>query len=266
MPRSLIQRVVSENGVVTYQSPTLAAVGVPHALSTRIGGISAGAFSSLNLGNPSGCPVQDSLANIAQNYELLQTAISCAGRTRAQVHQVHGCAVSVDRAGQSFDIHAQADAVVGDDPEKILSVRIADCVPILMADMSGRRVAAVHAGWRGVASGVVTAALKYFDNASRVHAAIGPAIGYEAFEVGEEVVRAVAARLGDDIPHRFLPDGKARIDLQGCLVRELVRGGVPIDQIDTTDRCTVTYAEEFFSHRRDNGITGRMAAMIGAIA
>ncbi len=260
---TVLRRVHTSSGPVIYQSPLLMEIGVPHAFSTRIGGVSRGIFNSLNLGNPNGCAQQDSLENIAKNYELIQTAIDCQDRFRAQVHQVHGCGVIKDVTGEQFNIHDQADAIVSDDPQKIASVRTADCVPILLADRSGKRVAAIHAGWRGVAQGIVTETLKSFESSTHIFAAIGPAIGFDAFEVGPEVVDAITGRHGNHVPHRFTHDGKARIDLQCALVIELQNAGVPIQQIDRTDRCTFTHDDEFFSHRRDQGATGRMAAMIG---
>ena len=85
----MLERVVCANAVVIYRSPLLAAAGVPHAFSTRVGGVSAGPFASLNLGNPGGCPTQDDDANIAENYRRLHDAIGCAARRRVFAHQVH---------------------------------------------------------------------------------------------------------------------------------------------------------------------------------
>ncbi|CAA9382613.1 MAG: FIG00003370: Multicopper polyphenol oxidase, partial [uncultured Phycisphaerae bacterium] len=83
-----------------------------------------------------------------------------------------------------------------------------------------------------------------------------------AFEVGGEVLDAFRAAFGDDAPVRPRPDGKGHVDLREAVRRQLVAAGIPADQIDSTDRCTVRDAGEFFSHRRDNGVTGRMAAII----
>jgi polyphenol oxidase len=250
-------------GVTFYRSTLLA--HVPHAFSTRLGGVSVGPFTSLNLGNPNGCPVQDDLANIAENYRRLQAAIGCEGRSRAQVHQVHGCDVLPAPAGEAFDVHAKADGLTSDDPAKLLSVRTADCVPVLLASRDGRCVAAVHAGWRGVVAGIAPAAARLLTERYGVApegliAAIGPSIGADAFEVGPEVVAAFDARYV-----RPLPAGKGLIDLRAVLADQLRAAGLGDDAVDTTDRCTVTHADEFFSHRRENGVTGRMASMIGAV-
>ena len=262
----MLQRVVCENEVVIYRSPLLDAAGVPHAFSTRLGGVSDGVFASLNLGNPNGCPIQDTLNNIAENYSRLQSAIGCAERERVYVHQVHGCNVRTAAKDAPFDIHMKADAIYSDDAQRLPSIRTADCVPVLLANRSGRRVAAIHAGWRGVIAGVVIEALRHFDDAGNVLAAIGPCIGYDAFEVGLEVVDEFDRVFQHDAPTRRLADGKGRVDLKRAIALQLNAHGVTSDRIDTTDRCTFTHADEFFSHRREHGITGRMAAVIGAVA
>jgi YfiH family protein len=270
----VIQRVVSSNGVVIYQSPLLQEAGVPHAFSTRIGGVSEGPFASLNLGNPAGQARQDLAENIAENYRRLHQSIGCADRTRYFAHQVHGATVLDPNACAPTDsIHGgveigKGDALVTSDSAVLLSVRVADCVPILMADRSGRRASAIHAGWRGVVAGIAIEALKRFDRRSEVVVAIGPHISIEHFEVGPEVLEAFQAVFGAATPFRDSPKGggKSHIDLQEALKMQLIALGVPSGQIDTTDRCSVGNGEEFFSHRRCDGLTGRMAAVIGVRA
>lgn len=252
-----------------YESPLLAGAGVPHAFSTRIGGVSTGPFESLNLGNPNGQPRQDSLANIAENYRRLQAAIGCGGRARWYTHQVHGATVLTPAAWQATAADCElgkADAIVSDDAAGLASVRTADCVPILLAGRTGRRVAAIHAGWRGVIAGVVIEALKHFKNPSDVIAAIGPSIGYDAFEVGLDVLGEFGRVFGDRAPTRRVGPDKGRVDLRAAIALQLAAAGVPEKQIESTDRCTVSHEGEFFSHRRTGGLTGRMAAVIGAIA
>ena len=263
----MLQRRICDNGVTLYESPLLVAAGVPHAFSTRIGGVSDGPFASLNLGNPNGQPVQDPLPNIAENYRLLQSAIGCGHRSRWYTHQVHGAAVLTGPASADGDCElGKADAMVSTDAAVVLSVRVADCVPVLLADRSGRRVAAVHAGWRGVIVGAVLAALRYFDDPSNVIAAIGPSISFAAFEVGPEVLSEFERVFGRDAPLRRLVSGKGHIDLRAALAMQITGAGVPTAQIESTDRCTVRDESEFFSHRRSGGLTGRMAALIGAAA
>lgn len=263
----MLQRRTAPNGVVYYASPLLDAAGVPHAFSTRLGGTSPPPFDSLNLGNPNGCAVQDDYERIWGNYRLLQAAAGCAGRELCRVHQVHGAGVVRVRAGEPFDTSVKADALVGDDPARVLSVRVADCVPVLIATDDGRTVAAVHAGWRGVVAAVAPAALRQMArDPARCVAAVGPCIGFESFEVGGEVLEEFRRAFGPEAPLRRRDDGKGHVDLREAVRRQLVAAGIPDARIDVTDRCTARDAGEFFSHRRDHGVTGRLAAIIGAKA
>lgn len=268
----MLRRIEASNGVVVYRSPLLDAIGVPHAFSTRIGGVSEGPFASLNLGNPNGAPVQDPQVFIEENYRRLKHAIGCDGRRFVFAHQVHGaCVVDPARDAQTgaayggFEI-GKADALTTTDRTVLVSVRTADCVPVLLASEDGKRVAAVHAGWRGVVGRVATEALKRFDKPSRVIVAIGPSIGTKSFEVGVDVLREFDLVFGPETP--FVPSDRgpshAHLDLREALAIQFRHAGV--EKIDTTDRCTVRDDREFFSHRRENGITGRMAAIIGTRA
>jgi polyphenol oxidase len=259
----MLERRADTRGPVYYISPLLESIAVPHAFSTRIGGISPAPFDSLNLGNPNGCAIQDDFERIYENYRLLQSAIGCESKTRLWVHQVHGGVVASARRGEAFESGVKADAIVSDDPNRLLASRVADCVPVLLAGDDGSVVASVHAGWRGVIAGVVTNALEALRiDPRRTIAAIGPGIAFDAFEVGLEVVEQFEKAFGPDAPVRRTSDGKGRVDLQRAIQIQLTRAGIDETRIDTTDRCTFRDRDEFFSHRRDNGITGRMAALI----
>jgi len=262
----VLARRESESKVVWYESPLLASAGLPHAFSTRLGGVSPRPFDSLSFGNPAGA-APDVWENIQENYRRLQTAIGAADRKVLRVHQMHGCGVLVARQGIAWDMQARADAVVASEPDCLASVRVADCTPVLLATADGRAVAAVHAGWRGVVAGVVPRAVdelrKIAPNA-RLIAAIGPCIGMEAFEVGAEVLEAFGLLLGERAPIRSCAGGKGRVDLRCAVALQLQDAGLSPENIDMTDRCTVEHAAEFFSHRRDQGVTGRMVAIIGA--
>jgi YfiH family protein len=229
----------------------------------------------MNLGNPNGCEIQDDRQRIQANYERLQAAIGCAGADRCWVHQVHGAGVVTVTAGQPFNNAIKADALVSDDPARVLSVRVADCVPVLLATANGQRVAAVHAGWRGLIAGVVPAAVREMRRVTGeipLLAAIGPCIGYDAFEVGSEVLAEFDRVFGKNAPlRRTTADkgqtdkgqtGKGYVDLLAAIRLQLLTSGVADAAIDITDRCTHRDADEFFSHRREHGVTGRMAALI----
>jgi polyphenol oxidase len=260
----MLERVVCRNGAITYVSPRLRGIGVAHAFSTRLGGVSGGAFSSLNLGNPNGCPVQDDWENIRENYRRLMEAAGLAGRPLRRAHQVHGAKVIWASAAEVPENDPKADAVLTDDPGCAVSVRTADCLPILLASADGKIVGAVHAGWRGIVAGVASAAVEAMRRrgCGRLLAAIGPGIGPQAFEIGPEVVEEFRRVFGQGAPIRPGGDGRGLLDAGGAVLMQLVRAGMDESDIDTTDRCTFRDADEFFSHRREHGVTGRMAAVI----
>ena len=280
----MLERVVHENGVVTYQSPLLRDAGVVHAFSTRIGGVSEPPFEFLNLflnrGNPSGCERQDPDANVEENYRRLQAAIGAQQMLRAWVRQVHGRSVELlerepeNEYGESLEAEVRdrfsgqisADALVTSVRDVLLTIRVADCVPILLATEDGAIVAAVHAGWRGVVGNVAAKALRTMHEAGgaaaspeKIIAAIGPCISEEHFEIGPEVAEEfVRQELKGAIRERA--GEKPHIDLQCAVRMQLERAGVK--QIDGNELCTFRDAGEFYSHRRDEGITGRLAAVI----
>lgn len=262
-------RIEHENGVVTYQSPLLREANVPHCFTTRIGGISRRPYDSLNLATSPNDPNADASTNVAENFRRVRLALNCRQHIRVQVSQVHGCNVWQPPAEPVRPADApQADAIITDKPGLLLTIRIADCVPVLLASSDGRVVSAVHAGWRGIVAGVVPkAANELMELASidpsQVIAAIGPCIGVKHFEVGPEVVEAFAsARLQSAVNESNY--NKPHIDLANAVRLQLQQMGIVQDRIDHTDQCTFAGVDEFFSHRRDDGRTGRQAAMIAA--
>jgi YfiH family protein len=147
-------------------------------------------------------------------------------------------------------------------------VRVADCCPVLLASADGRVVAAVHAGWRGVVSGVLPAAIASMRTLTRepVVAAIGPCISFEQFEVGDEVAAEFRGAFGpaaDALIRSRGPEhpGKSLVDLKGALAEQLKLAGIL--EFDTDPGCTVSQPGLFYSHRRDQGVTGRMIGIIG---
>jgi polyphenol oxidase len=285
----------------------------PSWCSTRPAGVSAPPFDSLNFGNPGELPphiARDPKANIERNFAILRGQMeaafpgaSLAARRIEQVHQVHGADVLVVRRSANGArrslwralggvellpdhqndepgcIHwgdVRADALVSDDPSRLLVVRVADCCPVLMATTDGRVVAAVHAGWRGVVAGVAPRAVRALKTLAQdigadasIRAHIGPCISARALEVGPEVVAEMHNAFGTDAPvvthlcEHARRAGKAMVDLQAGLAHQLRREQVEITGVDP--RCTHAHSELFFSHRRDKGITGRMVAAIGTL-
>ncbi|MCE7975106.1 MAG: laccase domain-containing protein [Leptolyngbya sp. PLA1] len=260
----------TEVGVITVG--VFSRIGVPHGFSERAGGVSKGVFSSLNFGNPMDLSgeARDPVPHIEENFRRVLSATGASGREVVQVYQVHGAACRVFRAGSpSRDDGPEgardfrADALVTDDPSRMVAVRVADCAPVLMASADGRVVAAVHAGWRGVVAGVVASAARAMGELGgpAALAAVGPCISREAFEVGPEVLAEFRRVFGATAPITERRDGKGLVDLRECLRRQLVEAGVSAPEV--LPGCTVGEPARFFSHRRERGVTGRMVGLIG---
>ncbi len=267
----MLKRCESTNGVVFFVSSLLEECGVVHAFSTRIGGVSRPPLDSLNLGHDTsstGLRNGDTAENLHRNWSAMLDAIAARRLKLAKVRQVHGRAVQIVGPG-GCDPATPADALMSDRPNQLLTVRTADCVAILVAD-DGRVSGAIHAGWRGVVAGVIGGTIgqmcqTFGTSPAALTAAIGPCIGVEHYEVGDEVAsQFVEAGLGSAV-HRCSV-GKARVDLRAAARAQLQAAGLGAQRIDSTDLCTHRDAAEFYSHRRDGGrgeAVGRMAAMIG---
>lgn len=201
------------------------------------------------------------------DYGALAASFGVAESAVVRVRQVHGCGVLIVKPGDVTDTQADADAVVSLDPSLVVSVRVADCVPILLADRRRRVVAAVHAGWRGTAAGVVTAALEAVRAsgvpASDLVAAIGPSIGPCCYQV-DAAVRDDFLRHHAGAGEWFTPDGSGRwrLDLWSANVAQLRAGGVPVSSIARAALCTADDPGPWYSHRREGAAAGRMVAAI----
>ena len=181
-----------------------------------------------------------------------------AGDDVAMLKQVHS-PVCVRASGGGCQ--GEGDALVASAAGRPVGVRTADCLPILMAEARGRAVAAVHAGWRGTLEGVAANAAAMLGSAGDIHAAIGPGIGQCCFEVGREV----AERFAGIFPERADLGRRTAIDLVEANRRQLIRAGVPADQIYAAGLCTVC-GSEFHSFRRDRERAGRMISLIVRLA
>jgi YfiH family protein len=260
-------------GLEFLRSPLLGAHGVPHAFSTRRGGVSAGVYESLNFGSPMEARERDPAANVRENYRRLLDAAGLGGRRVVEAFQVHGAVVcGPEGLPAPGGPGPRADAIVVEGRGLAAAVRTADCWPILLASADGGVVAAVHAGWRGTVAGVLPRAIARLRERTRgeLLAAIGPGIGRESFEVGPEVVGEFRREFGAEAPVLEHPDpgartsGRALVDLRAALVWQLRVAGV--ERFDVDGHCTYRRADLFFSHRREGGLTGRMASVIGPAA
>lgn len=224
-----------------------------HALqTTRHGGVSKGAWQSLNLGDH----VADLKADVAANRAHISARLPSPPRW---MNQVHG--VSVFDADSELAGVPEADAAVARQLDRVCVVMTADCLPVLFCDRSGSVVAAAHAGWRGLRSGVLEATIAAMDiDPVNLMAWLGPAIGPAAFEVGAEV-RDAFMREDEAAADAFVSGNGDRFfaDLNLLARQRLQRMGV--SNIYGGGECTFTDRDRYFSYRRD-GVTGRMATLI----
>ena len=235
-----------------------------HALvTTRQGGISSSPYDALNLGDHVG----DEPARVIANRQVLRKYLPAEP---VWLKQTHSTQVSTpDSRSQSSSQPFEADAAVTNIPHEVLAILTADCLPVLLSNADGTVIGAAHAGWRGLCDGVLENTvgemikLSHQSNAANFIAWMGPAIGPESFEVGEDVVGRFQECGLHDMQHCFLPipnkPGKFLADLYQLARDRLKRVGV--NSIFGGDLCTVMDQEQFFSYRRD-GVTGRFASLI----
>lgn len=232
--------------------------------TTRAGGCSAGPWSSLNLGERCG----DDAEHVRRNRERLSEQLPAPPQW---LRQVHGAAVArhpgnpvgepLGESPREAGTALEADALVAFAAGQVCAVLTADCLPVFFCDRAGSRVAVAHAGWRGLAGGVLEATVQALEaDPADLLAWLGPAIGPAVYEVGAEVAAAFKASLGADFPAAFTPRedrwlldlyAAARLQLAAAGLREVHGGGL----------CTYSDPARFFSHRRD-GVSGRQASLI----
>ena len=283
-----------EGAVEVLAAPRWQKALVPHAFSTRRGGLSTAyrrgedTAGEMNLG----LTESDERANVLENRRLLLAAAGAEGRTLVTLKQIHSSLTRrVTRA--DAERRMRADGLMTDDPEVMLGIQTADCVPVLVRDRRTHAVAAFHAGWRGtlkriVEGGIGKMRLEFGSRPEELEAAIGPAIGACCYAVGEEVRSeflsqfSYAAELFSEVydsdpvkekyPLLFMTaraPGHSNIgpnlhlDLIEANRRQLLDAGLRAESIATAYRCTSCEPESFFSYRAEHGFCGRMMSVIG---
>lgn len=221
------------------------------AMTMRTGGVSIGRYASCNLA----AHVGDHPAAVAENRRRLRLQLDLPSEP-TWLNQVHGRVV----ARLSEPLPEAADAVVTFRRGPVCAVLVADCLPVFLASGAGNRIGLAHAGWRGLAAGVIEATVAALDcDPAQLVAWLGPAIGPRAFEVGDEVRAACVAGDPDAATHfNAGRAGRFLADLPALARRRLVRCGV--GSIHGGQLCTASDPARFYSYRRD-GVTGRMAAL-----
>ncbi|MDH5786346.1 MAG: peptidoglycan editing factor PgeF [Chromatiales bacterium] len=226
--------------------------GVRAFTTTRRGGVSLPPYESLNLGDHVG----DDPAAVSENRSRLCLELNLPAEPRwlSQVHGIRCCDAS------KVDAPIEADAQFTDQTGVVCAVLTADCLPLLLCDAAGTRVAAAHAGWRGLLNGVIESSVQAMGSGSELMAWLGPAIGPTAFEVGEEVREAFVSH--DAAANAaFVPEGEGKwlADIYRLARQRLAACGV--NRVYGGELCTYSDPERFYSYRRD-GETGRLASLI----
>ena len=241
-------------------------ITVPHCFTTRLGGVSTGHLSSLNIGMHRG----DEPENVAKNYEILANALPFNIQNLVLTRQTHSDIVravtKADAAGLDHSAYPECDALVTNDPGTALVVFTADCTPILLHDPVTGAVGAVHAGWRGTASALaaktVAAMAEHFGtDPKNIRAAIGPNIGFCCFETDGDVPAAMLDAFGEAAEEFIRPaENKFYVNLKAINALALRRAGV--ENIEISVDCTMCSPHRYWSHRVTRGNRGAQGAII----
>ncbi len=252
------------NGLAWYTFASLPEEDVLHGAFTRLGGASLPPFAALNVGGHVG----DDPVAVAANHRALCGVLGCEQTSIVSARQVHGDRVAVVDERHRGQTLADTDALVTRSPDALLLLRFADCVPVFLYDPKQQAVALAHAGWKGtlleIARKTVEAMVHAFGTTpAELITGLGPAIGPCCFEVGADVLNPLrqlyGARAEALIHHQ--PKGTDHIDLWLANRWQLEAAGVT--QIEWGAPCTCCHRDEFYSHRGENGRTGRFAAVLG---
>ena len=240
-------------------------MNIPHAFTTRLGGVSEGVFASLNIAMHRG----DLEENVERNYEILADALGFDLGSLVLTRQTHSDIVRVvtknDARGIDHRNYPECDALITNDAGCALVVFTADCTPILLFDQVTGAVGAVHAGWRGTAADIagktVRAMVDEFGcHPENIRAAIGPNIGACCFETDSDVPEAIIKTFGNDAAAYITKSGeKYHVDLKAVNALALRRAGV--ESIEISDNCTMCDPQRFWSHR----VTGINRGSQGAV-
>jgi YfiH family protein len=234
-------------------------------LTTRSGGVSPFPKNSLNLGHR----IEDTKENIHENRKRISSALGLDEYSWAAANQVHG--TGIRRAADLFSQSLGAcDAIQLNSTGLVAAILLADCLPLVLYDPVRHEGMVCHAGWRGTISGMAQAAVDRMVEGGSLRenliAAAGPGIGPCCFEVGEEVAEIFRKKFGlDDGIVTKRRDAGAVIDLEAANLAVFRQSGIPSEHLGRGGFCTACRSAEFFSHRKERGLTGRHAAMMALV-
>jgi len=236
---------------------------VTQAVFTRRGGVSSQPWASLNVGGSIGDDINHVRENRIRSFKAL-------GRMPESIHdvwQVHSAdAVYADEPRPLDTPYQKADILLTDNPRVTLFMRFADCTPVLLYDPKKQAVGIIHSGWLGTVRGASRAAVqamqeRYASDPADILAAIGPAIGPDHYEIGEDVISQVNDAFGTQAQSLLEPHGD-RFHFNLWKANQLLLADAGVEQIETAGICTACHTDDWFSHRSEKGKTGRFGALI----
>jgi YfiH family protein len=272
----LIER--ERDGISFFASELLESLaGAQAVVTTRHGGVSTGPFATLNLGGKTA----DDPHNVRENRKRVAALFDRDEEGLTFARQVHGAEVALVPPGYAGGAFDNVDALITKSPETPLVILTADCAAIFLYDQRHHAIGIAHAGWRGTVAGIAAATIRrmhaVFDTFPRdIIACIGPSIGPCCYEVGDEVISAVAEFLPDYTDEVLVePDmasagsfrasvnaGRKHFDLWRANELILADAGVPEQQIEIARLCTACHTDLFYSHRAEKGVTGRFGGVM----
>ena len=259
--------IAENNGVKFIQFNHIKEAGFPHhGFSTRIGGVSKSPYNTMNLG----FTTEDNIENVRENQKRFLEALGVKGVEISHlIRLVHGNLVISYEELSSKDIPFEADGIITSQKNIPLVTTFADCVPIIIADPQKNITGVIHAGWRGTVASIASKAVDkmvevYGCKLENILAGIGPGIGFDMFEVGNDVISMFLDKYSkwEDLTTRISNTDKWKLDLLQLNRRILLDRGIPDRNIVIADLCTYKRNDLFFSYRRDGKRSGRMAAVI----
>ena len=241
-------------------------IAVPHAFTTRMGGVSCGYLAGLNIGMNRG----DAPENVVENFRILGSALGFAQEDLVLTHQIHTDIIrQVTRAehcGLDHRNYPECDGLITNDPGTALVIFTADCTPILLWDSVSGAVGACHAGWRSTAADIAGKTVRAMQtklgcNPRNIRAAIGPNLDVCCFETDSDVPAAMLETFGDAIcPYIRPTENKFYVNLKEINALALRRAGV--EHIEISTDCTMCMHEKYWSHRYTRGVRGSQGAII----
>ncbi len=253
----------SQQNGLRYYSFEILPKYIIQAIFTRQGGVSPHPWGSLNVGGSIGDDIQNVRENCIRSFRAM-------GREPDSIHdvwQVHSAdVVFADTPRPLNSDYQKADILLTDNPNVTLYMRFADCTPILLYDPQKNIIGIVHSGWLGTVRGAARVAVqamqeRYASNPADVLAAIGPAIGPDHYKVGEDVITKVRQTFGNEAKSLFERHGES-VHFNLWKANQFLLSKAGVRQIENANICTACHTDDWFSHRGENGKTGRFGALL----